>query len=268
VVHELFLNETTKYADIVIPAKFDIETNDLICPYYIPGISITQAGPCPYPDCLSNHELFQKIAQKMGWSEEIFFESDESIVEHCINLLPSDFRKDIRGYGYHLLFSPEDIPFRDYNFPTINGKINATGPHFKFGGKELKIRMNRDPNQFLLITPHHPYFLHSQFEQIHPEHLKDFNRVFLNLEDIKSLNIEAQIGEKVMVSNEYGNGKYILNSSGKLKSGMALIYSGPSSSNEKNVNSNFFTPNKPEELGLSGSFNSAIVKIRTKMHDK
>ena len=34
IVLENFLNETTKFANIVIPSKFDLETNDLINPYY------------------------------------------------------------------------------------------------------------------------------------------------------------------------------------------------------------------------------------------
>ncbi|MFX1551382.1 MAG: molybdopterin-dependent oxidoreductase, partial [Promethearchaeota archaeon] len=59
IVLDMFLNETTKYADIVIPAKFDLESYDLISPYYIPGLSINIGGPCPYQDCLSNYEFFQ-----------------------------------------------------------------------------------------------------------------------------------------------------------------------------------------------------------------
>jgi anaerobic selenocysteine-containing dehydrogenase len=34
VVLDMFLNETTKFADIVIPVKFDLETSDLITPFF------------------------------------------------------------------------------------------------------------------------------------------------------------------------------------------------------------------------------------------
>ncbi|MBY8988440.1 MAG: molybdopterin-dependent oxidoreductase, partial [Candidatus Lokiarchaeota archaeon] len=64
VVLDMFLNETTKFADIVIPAKFDLESDDFITPYFTPGISINQGGPCPYSDCLSNYEFFQLLAKK------------------------------------------------------------------------------------------------------------------------------------------------------------------------------------------------------------
>ncbi|MFW9895559.1 MAG: molybdopterin-dependent oxidoreductase, partial [Candidatus Thorarchaeota archaeon] len=47
VVLDMFLNETTQYANIVIPAKFDLESYDIIKPYYIPSLSINIGGPCP-----------------------------------------------------------------------------------------------------------------------------------------------------------------------------------------------------------------------------
>jgi len=65
VVLDMFLNETTKFADIVIPAKFDLECADFVTPYFTPGISINQGGPCPYSDCLSNYEFFQLLARKL-----------------------------------------------------------------------------------------------------------------------------------------------------------------------------------------------------------
>lgn len=58
VVLDMFLNATTKYADIVIPAEFDLECNDFISSYYIPGLSVNIGGPCPFQYCLSNFEFF------------------------------------------------------------------------------------------------------------------------------------------------------------------------------------------------------------------
>ena len=85
VVLDMFLNETTKYANIVIPAKFDLESNDLISPYYIPGVSINLGGPCPYQDCMTNYEFFQQLAWKLGFKDNpIFQESEEKIFHNCI----------------------------------------------------------------------------------------------------------------------------------------------------------------------------------------
>jgi len=260
VMQDQFLNETTKYADIVIPAKFDVESHDLVSPYYIPGLSINQAGPCPYPDCMSNYEFFQKLAYKIGWENSpTFQETDELILQGCLNLLPIKIREDIRIKGYHILFEKNYVPFKNLNFPTPNGRIQAHGPHFEFGKQELERRLNRNKNEFLLITPSHVYFLHSQLGQIHPRYLEVFHKIFLNQDDINALNLK--VGNEVKVSNEYGSSKYIISESKVVKPGVALIFSGTPFPFSGNSNANLFTPDRPEELGLSGAYNSALIKI-------
>ncbi len=261
VVLDMFLNETTKYADIVIPAKFDLESNDLISAYYIPSLSINIGGPCPYQDCLSNYEFFQQLAWKLGFEDSsIFQESEETIFKNCIKMLPLDIQKDLNTQGYYLLFNNEDVPFNNLEFPTPNNRIQAIGPHFKFGENELKRKLNMKKNEFLLISPSHLYFLHSQLGQLNTRYLNEFSKIFLTSEDIETLNLK--IGCKVLVSNEYGSEVYTLAESPILKPRTALIYSGLSSTLRGRPNVNCFIPDKPEEIGLSGAYNSAIVKIK------
>jgi anaerobic selenocysteine-containing dehydrogenase len=260
VVQELFLNETTKYADLVIPSKFDLESYDLIAPYYIPGLSINQPGPCPYSECLTNYELFQLLSIEMGWKNyDIFEESEQKIVQNCLNLIDSKIRKEIKKKGYYLLFKENDVAFANLNFPTYSGKIELSGFRFNFGKNQLQKRLNREKDEFFLITPSHKYFIHSQFGQIHSKYVNDFNKVFLNKSDITRLNLIQ--GEKVIVSNEYGKIKYFVEESNLVRSGVALIFSGCPSPLNGDINVNFLISDRPEELGFSGAFNSSIVKI-------
>ncbi|MFX1376862.1 MAG: molybdopterin-dependent oxidoreductase [Promethearchaeota archaeon] len=261
VVLDLFLNDTTNYADIVIPAKFDLESNDIITPYYIPSISINLGGPCPYLDCFSNYEFFQQLAWNIGYEESpIFTESGEEIFTNCLKMLPVKIHKDLISRGYHLLFDETQIPFKDLKIPTLNHKIQVQNIHFRFLNNELYKRLNRKINEFILISPSHFYFLHSQLIQINSKYFDDFSKVFLNPEDIKALNIKIE--DEVRVSNEYGSAIYRLAELGDLKPGTALIYSGASSPYNINSNVNFFTPDIPEESGLSGAYNSTIIQIK------
>ncbi|MFX1315180.1 MAG: molybdopterin-dependent oxidoreductase [Promethearchaeota archaeon] len=258
VVQELFFNETTKYADIVIPSKFDLESYDIITPYYIPGLSINEAGPCPYPDCLSNYEFFQQLAWKIGWSDDSIFQEDEkSIVKNCLKLLPSNIKEDLKNQGYYLLFNQNDIPFKDLSFPTSSGRIQLSDLYFKFGEDKLKRRLKRKENEFFLISPSLKYYLHSQLGQINHQYLEMFNNIFLTRFDIENLDLES--GEQVLVLNKYARCNYIVEELNSLRTGIALIYSG-SPLITKNVN--FLTPDTPEELGFSGVYNSAIVTIK------
>ena len=260
VVQELFLTETTKYADIVIPSKFDLESDDLIAPYYIPGISINQAGPCPYENCLTNYEFYKKLALEMSWKKLTLFQEDESeIVQKCLKLLPSIIRKKVKSQGFHLQFTPEEVPYENLQFPTADGKIKLNQISFDFGTKTLNKKMQRSMNEFLLLTPSYKYFLHSQLGQINSRFIKVFENIYLNPSDINSLKLK--IGEKIKVSNNIGKADYILKDLESLNPGVALIYSGSPMGLRRNNNPNIFISERPEELGYSGSYNSAIVKI-------
>ena len=261
VVLDMFLNETTKYADVVIPAKFDLESYDIIKPYYIPSLSINIGGPCPYPDCMSNYEFFQQLAQSIGYENSpIFKETEEIIFNNALNMLPSMISKDLRANGYHLLFNQQQIPFDNLEFPTPNHKIQIRNLSFDFGQDFLNKRLNRKLDEFVLISPSHSHFLHSQLGQLNSKYSKDFSKIFLNIEDIRAL--ELNVGEEVVVSNEFGSGHYNLDELKILKPGTALIYSGGASAYEDRPNVNIFTPDIPEESGLSGAYYSTIIQVR------
>jgi len=260
IVLDMFLNETTKYADIVIPVKFDLESHDFISSYYIPSLSINIGGPCSYQYCMSNYEFFQKLAIKIGYGNlALFQEKEEEIFNYCLNMLPQTIQKELKHNGYYIHFKRNFVPFQDLEFPTENNRIRTLGPHFKFGSKVLTQRLERNKNEFLLLTPAHPYFLHSQLKQLHPKFITDFENIFLPLKDINNLNLTT--GDRVLVSNNYGSGEYNVMELASLKSGTALIYSGLSSSLKGHSNANLFVSEEPEELGLSGAYNSALVKV-------
>ncbi len=261
VVLDMFLNETTKYADVVIPAKFDLELYDIIKPYYIPSLSINIGGPCPYLDCMSNYEFFQQLAQRIGYENSpVFKETQEIIFNKSLDLLPSTISNNLLANGYHLLFSQEQIPFSDLEFPTPNHKIQVRNLSFDFGKDFLFLKLNRKSDEFILISPSHPHLLHSQLGRLNTKYCKDFNKIFLTPEDIGIL--ELKVGDDVVVSNEYGSDHYNLAEFKTLKPGTALIYSGGASPNEERPNVNLFTPDVPEELGQSGSYYSTIIKVR------
>ena len=260
VVLDMFLNETTKFADIVIPAKFDLESYDLITPYFAPGISINHGGPCPYSDCVSNYEFFQLLAKKIGWGDDILFkETQEEIFEKCVKLLPKEAQQSLKLKGYYIPLGVNDIPFKDLNFPTSNGKIQIQLSALELFDSELDFLLHRNQNEFYLLSPSHKYFIHSQMGEIHREFENDFGKVYLNPNDLESMGLKPN--EKVLVSNQFGKAIFILDQNNALKSGTALIFSGLPFANTLFENVNFFTSEKPEESKLSGAYFSVIIKI-------
>ena len=255
VVLDPFLTETTKYADFVIPSKLGVENDDIYDPYYVPGVSINEAGPCPYQNCLTNYEFFQKLACKIGLKGD-FHEIQKDILNNSIKLLPKKIKQDVINQGYHILFNENDIPLNKLLSSisdkkiVINTKILSENPFIP----ELK-----DPNDFYLISPSHKNHIHSQFGQINPTNLRDFDKIFLHPLDIEKLKLKKN--DFLLVSNRYGQAEYFLDESDQLKPGVALIYSGSPLSSQNRTNVNLFTPQDPEKSRLSGSYNSTTIKI-------
>jgi len=258
VVHDLFLNATTRYADIVFPAKASVETNDLFWSFYIPGISITRSGPCPYPECMSNIEFFQRFAQSLGLDEEefqdLFTENDSSIVNQCLSIVGPEVQQDVLTRGYHLFVNQDTVPFDDLQFPTPNHRIQVTVPNIS-----VSHLFDRKPGEFFLITPQHERFIHSQLGEINQDHAGDFDAVYLHPDDIAMIG--ADDGCIVEVSSGASNIPYTLLADSHLKPGTALLYSGGLSADNGKRNANFFTPGTPEALGHSGSYNSGKIMI-------
>jgi anaerobic selenocysteine-containing dehydrogenase len=260
VVLDMFLNETTKFADIVIPVKFDLECDDFITPYFVPGISINQGGPCPYSDCLSNYEFFQLLAKKCEWKDdEILQETQETIFERCFDLLPKGIQQSIKRNGFYIPFELKDIPYEDLVFPTPNGKIQVQNTSLELFNPELNFSLPRGQNEFYLLSPAHKYFIHSQMGQLHENFKNVFNKIYLHPSDIKSIGLKPK--DEVVVSNKFSEGRYILEQNSALKPGISLIYSGLPFANALFKNANFFTPEKPEESELSGAYFSTLIKI-------
>ena len=255
IVLDPFFTETTKYADFVIPSKLGVENYDIYAPYYVPGVSINEAGPCPYKNCLTNYEFFQKLACNLGLKAD-FQENQETIFKKCIELLPKNIKRNVINQGYYIQFRENEIPLKDIFSLTSNKKIFI---NTKILSENPFIPELKDPNEFYLISPSHKNYIHSQFGQINKINLQDFDRIFLHPLDIQKLNLNKETS--VLVSNRYGQAEYLLGESDQLRQGVALIYSGSPLSSTIGSNVNLFTPQDPEKSRLSGSYNSATIKI-------
>ncbi|MGZ4823838.1 MAG: molybdopterin-containing oxidoreductase family protein [Terriglobales bacterium] len=81
VVHEQFFTDTTDYADIVLPATTFFEHKDLQTGYGHYFIQISNQAIEPLGECRSNVELFRALAQRMGFEDPCFRESDDDMID-------------------------------------------------------------------------------------------------------------------------------------------------------------------------------------------
>ncbi len=128
VVHDLFVTDTARYADYVLPATSFLEHLDLLFPWGHTYVTLNQPAIAPRGEAVSNTELFRRLARAMGWGEDPQFqESDEELVRRALNSAHPYLRgisyERLREQGWAPLCLPErlHVPFRD-GFPTPSGR--------------------------------------------------------------------------------------------------------------------------------------------------
>ena len=81
VVHERFLTDTARYADILLPATSSLEHPDLYRCYGSYHAQRCSAAILPVGGAKSNREVFCLLAAGMGWDEPFFHLSTDELVE-------------------------------------------------------------------------------------------------------------------------------------------------------------------------------------------
>lgn len=124
VVHERFMTDTARYADLVLPATSSLEHPDLYRCY-----GSYQAQRCgavipPVGESKSNWEVFGLLAEGMGWDEPFFRQSPDDLIEQLLDY-ETPWRDEVATerlrQGEPVLLTPPSNPKRDWLTPS--GKI-------------------------------------------------------------------------------------------------------------------------------------------------
>ena len=85
VVHEQFFTDTTDYADIVLPATTFFEHKDLQTAYGHYYVQVSNQAMEPVGECRSNVEMFRALAERMGFEDECFRETVDSMIDRALD---------------------------------------------------------------------------------------------------------------------------------------------------------------------------------------
>jgi anaerobic selenocysteine-containing dehydrogenase len=132
VVHDLFLTDTARYADIVLPATSQLEHADLHKPYGHRNLQYNAPAVPPLGEARSNWDVMRLLAAAMGYDEPWLRESAEEVIAGVLDatraenpLLDGITLERLQAEGtVPLAFAPgANIPFADLRFPTPSGKV-------------------------------------------------------------------------------------------------------------------------------------------------
>ncbi|MGO4273477.1 molybdopterin-dependent oxidoreductase, partial [Paenibacillus sp. TAF58] len=85
VVHDLFLTETAKYADIVLPATSSFENTDFYRSYWHQYVHLQLPVMAPHGESKANVDVFRLLAAEMGYEDEALRDTDEALIRQALD---------------------------------------------------------------------------------------------------------------------------------------------------------------------------------------
>jgi anaerobic selenocysteine-containing dehydrogenase len=119
VVLEHFQTDTADYADYILPATTQLEHWDVHLSYGHTDVMLNQPAVAPVGQAKPNTQIFRELAQRMGFNDACFADSDETMCRAAFEGAVS-FERLLQD-GFAPLAVP-DAPYAQGGFPTPSGK--------------------------------------------------------------------------------------------------------------------------------------------------
>ncbi len=273
VVHEQFLTDTARYADIVLPATTQIEADDVVPAWGHLWMGWNEAAIEPLGESCNNTELFRRLAGAMGYTEPSLFDDDKALIEQALGANVD--LGELRATGWLRVPYPEDgRPFADGVFPTPSGKVEirserlvamgqpalpsflppAEGPH---GDPAL---LAKYPLQ--LMTPkHHSRFLNSSYSAL-PKHGPAEGTPFVEMDAADATARGLADGDHVVVFNDRASVTVPVRIGDRVRPGVVMIPFGWWASQHLDERSaNALTNDTLTEWGGGVAYSDTLVEV-------
>lgn len=272
VVHELFLTETAKYADIILPATSSYENTDFYASYWHHYLQIQEPVISPYGEAKSNTEVFRLLAQKMGFDEDAFKESDEAMIRGALENTNNPYLEEI---NFDVLKEKTYVkgkvkPLLPGKLPTPSGKIELYSKKMLMDGYSALpdyTPLAEDGNfPYLFIPAPNHNFLNSTFSNIAKHQaLEKEPKLHINALDAKIEKILD--GEMVRVWND--RGEIVLKAAvgENVLSGVVVTQGLFANTPGTKQLVNTLTPDRLSDMGGGATFFSGRVAVE-KISDK
>ncbi len=184
VVHELFMTDTARYADIILPATSQLEHFDVHKPYGHLSVHYNTPAIAPQGEARSNWDVMRALAAAMGFDEPWLRADANAVIREVLEataaqqpLLSSITFERLQAEGAIPLPIPEAerIPFADGIFRTPSGKVEFYSEQARLRGydpvpgwqEERDVRVStssRASGDYLtLLSPGAHHFISSTF---------------------------------------------------------------------------------------------------------
>lgn len=298
VVSELFITDTAKYADILLPATMQAEQLEVMLAWGHFYLTYNEKAIDPPGECVSNSELFRRLAKAMDFDDDYWDRTDYQMLDDFIDWSSPKLEgwnmERLRKEGYVSLAgaTPDKrLPHAEGNFPTPTGKCEFLTTQADKGNfveavwrsmyKEMQVGEPIDPlpewlpmresaesNPELakkyplnILTPKAHAFLNSQYaNEKAQQHRQGEQTVMIHPSDAESRGINE--GQMVKVFNDRGSyeGKAII--SDDTLPGVVVSFLGHWHLFNRGSAVNSISSNEFSNLGHAPSFSDNLVEVQ------
>jgi anaerobic selenocysteine-containing dehydrogenase len=261
VVHERFLTDTARYADLVLPATSSLEHSDIYRAYGTYCIQRAQAAIEPVGESRSNWQVFGLLAAALGFEEEIFTLEADQMIDRLL-AVPSPMRAGIdlaalaAGRAVELTVERGGYHTPSGKIEILNGRLALPLPRY------LPTHEEYGTLPFRLMTAPNPFALNASFyEQEELRKKQGGMRLKMNRADAGERGLGE--GERVVAWNELGEVTFLLSVTEKVPSGVVVaegVWWLAFAPGSRSVNA--LTSQRLTDLGEGSTFYDNRVDVR------
>ncbi len=281
VVHDCFFTDTADYADIVLPAPTFLEQDDVQGAYGHYHVQLSPRATEPPGEVRSNVWLFSQLAQRMGFPEPCFRDTEQDLLKQALDTahpwhngvtyerlqaesrIPLALPRNQRG---------EFLPFSDTSwFRTPSGRGEFLSDTLAAKGMDplpgyVPTPERNDATQPLrLLARKADHWMNSTFANT-PRHRQMENEriglglLEMHLEDAAARSIAE--GDTVQVTNERGTLQLQAALTGRVQPGTVAATLGWNKLSEDGNGINVLTSERLADLGGGATFYAVNVEVR------
>ncbi len=278
VVHEQFLTDTARYADIVLPATTQLESVDVTPAWGHLNLGWNEAAIAPVGESISNAEFHRQLARALGLTEPALFEDDLTVLASS---LPSIDIDQLRAEHRVRVPYPEDGRlFGDGVFPTASGRVEFVSealrsmgqpalPTYEAPSEYAPEQFKRFP--FRLLTPkQHAKFLNSSYSHLPKHQRAEHQRAeqgaveagpYLEMVAADATALNLSEGAMVKVSNDRGQVTLRVRVTERLRTGVVAIPWGWWGDSHEGGVANSLTSDRLTDWGGGVAYSDTLVAI-------
>ncbi|MEZ4507144.1 MAG: molybdopterin-dependent oxidoreductase [Thermomicrobiales bacterium] len=220
VVHDQFMTDTARFADIVLPATSQLEVDDVVKPSGHRHLHFNKAAMAPRGESRGNWDVQRQLAKALGYTEPWFDQTNAEVAREVFEATRRTNRY-LAGIEFDDLVDKGWVPYAE----TDDGST-FNWPNLEFGTPSGKIELyceamiplgvdplpdhvvpdelvDRGSDELVLVTGAAHHFVSSSFAN-QPALLRKEGKPFLEIHptDAKARGIES--GDPLLIENDRG----------------------------------------------------------------